>query len=88
MCRSVKAPFCDAIDCRFHHFMDGAASSVFRNNFLLFSPGSAEHGETRSIQSETSGQRIPGRENAQVQKRRLLLSAMMKKNNKKTSLIN
>jgi hypothetical protein len=35
-------------------------------NFLLFSPGSAEHSETRPIQSEASGQRIPGRENAQV----------------------
>jgi hypothetical protein len=63
--------------------MDGSGWSVFRNNFLLFSPGSAEHSETRPIQSEASGQRIPGRENAQVhilaKKRRLLLSTLMKK---------
>jgi hypothetical protein len=39
----------------------------FCNNILVFSPGSAEHSETRPIQSEASGQRIPGRENAQVQ---------------------
>jgi hypothetical protein len=62
--------------------------SIFRNNFLLFSPGSAEHGETRPIQSEASGQRIPGRENAQVQKRRLLLSVLMKKQTNKIPLIN
>jgi hypothetical protein len=60
----VQALFCDVQLMQNPPFYGW--SSIFRNNFLLFSPGSAEHSETRPIQSEASGQRIPGRENAQV----------------------
>jgi hypothetical protein len=85
----ITGKYISAFSLKFgtHHFQQ--IMNVPHNNFLLFSPGSAEHGKTRPIQSEASGQRIPGRENAQVQilakKRRYLQSALMKK---KISLIN
>jgi hypothetical protein len=65
-------------------------SSIFRNNIFLFSHGSTEHSETRPIQSEASGQRIPGRENAQVLilAKKTTLAIADEKNKQKTPLIN